>query len=93
MEAGVTTAFKCDLCEEVKLGQAAAFGGSRPYEAKVEAKRGQHTWQFTIFIFRAGPTMGTSLNYERDLHLCHNCTLDMLKEALAEGVRKEAGIA
>ena len=78
----MTSAFKCDLCEEVKLGQAAAFSGMKPSEAKVEAKRGEHTWQFNIFIFRAGPVMGTSLDVERDLHLCQGCTLELLSEAL-----------
>ncbi len=80
----MTSAFKCDLCEEVKLGQAAAFGGSRPAEAKVETKRSRHTWQFTIFIFRAGPVQGTWLDGERDLHLCHSCTLELLTEALQD---------
>ena len=85
MEVSVTSAFKCNLCDELKLGQASAFGGMKPTEAKVETKRGKHTWQFTIFIFRAGPIMGTALDGERDLHLCNGCTFDLLKEALAVG--------
>ncbi len=81
----MTSAFKCDLCEEVKFEHAAAYGGMKPTEAKVETNHGQDVWQFTIFISRNGVVDGTAVfGGERDLHLCRGCALELLKKALTE---------
>lgn len=89
----MTTAFKCDVCLELKLGDAAAFGGEMPFKARHRTKRGRHTWIFTIFVSREGPTAGTAMPLERNLHVCHPCTRALLLEALAEDQSPKTGKA
>lgn len=79
----MTVTFKCNLCDEIKLGHAAASGGSIPSEARIHARRGGYTFQFSLFCFRAGPTSGTAdIPDSRDFHLCVSCTKELLLEAL-----------
>ncbi len=81
----MTSAFKCDICGEIKVGDAAAFGREIPNKAFIKVPRGENVWDFRIFVHRSGPINSTVINpaYE-DLHVCHPCTRELLMQGLEE---------